>query len=54
MTASLKVMLYERFEELVIVAVDAKVVSEGPKDVMVTKPWALLLYIDDEILEPEL
>jgi hypothetical protein len=35
-TASLKVMLYERFDEFVIVAVGAKVVSDGPNDSMVT------------------
>ena len=35
-TASLKVMLYVRVVELVRVEVGAKVVREGPRDVMVT------------------
>ena len=35
-TASLKVMLYVRVVEFVRVEVGAKVVREGPRDVMVT------------------
>jgi hypothetical protein len=37
-TASLKVMLYERFDEFVSLVVGANVVSDGPRDVIVTDP----------------